>query len=46
MLPDSEVLAILCEALTALEVGDFTVKVYRFFFPVIAFYLASDVLAA
>ena len=27
MLPDSEVLVILCEALTALEVGDFTVKV-------------------
>ncbi|KAF9515855.1 hypothetical protein BS47DRAFT_1381276 [Hydnum rufescens UP504] len=27
MLPDSEVLAIVCEALTALEVGDFTVKI-------------------
>jgi len=27
MIPDSEVLAILCEALTALEVGDFTVKI-------------------
>ena len=29
MLPDSEVLVILCEALTALEVGDFTVKVEK-----------------
>ncbi|KAF8327586.1 uncharacterized protein EI90DRAFT_3126923 [Cantharellus anzutake] len=27
MLPDSEVLVILCEALTALEVGDYTVKI-------------------
>lgn len=27
MLPDSETLLVLCEALAALEVGDFTVKV-------------------
>jgi histidyl-tRNA synthetase len=27
MVPDAEVLCILCEALTALDIGDFTVKV-------------------
>jgi histidyl-tRNA synthetase len=27
MVPDAEILSILCEALEALEVGDFTVKV-------------------
>ena len=27
MVPDAEILAILCEALTALEIGEFTVKV-------------------
>jgi histidyl-tRNA synthetase len=31
MLPDSEVLAVVCEALTELEVGEFTVKVRRRF---------------
>lgn len=27
MVPDAEILAIVCEALTALEIGEFTVKI-------------------
>ena len=32
MIPDAELLSLLCTILTRLEIGEFTVKVCRFFF--------------
>ena len=32
MIPDAELLSLLCTILTRLEIGEFTVKVRRFFF--------------
>lgn len=33
MVPDAEVLYIACEALTALDIGEFTIKVSHLFLP-------------
>ena len=40
MIPDAELLSLLCTILTRLEIGEFTVKVRRFFLP---FELYADI---